>query len=114
MSAGADSLVVDIGSNDGTFLKFFQQRGLRVLGIEPAQAVASAARAAGIETLDAFLDQATAEQIRQQHGPAAVVAANNVFAHMDDLQGAAPLVEALAIEIDALSGRLGDDARAAA
>ena len=94
-SPPADSLVVDIGSNDGTFLKFFQQRGLRVLGIEPAEEVAGLARAAGVETLPAFLDQATAEQIRTEYGPAVVVSANNVFAHMDDLQAAARCVRTM-------------------
>lgn len=90
-----DSLVIDVGSNDGTFLKFFRDRGCRVLGIEPAEGVAQMARDAGIETLQEFLSVSLAERLRASRGPATVVTANNVFAHMDDLAGAATAVRKL-------------------
>jgi SAM-dependent methyltransferase len=80
-------LVVDIGSNDGTLLTPFKAAGYRVLGVDPATAIASAATAAGIETIPAFFTEALANDIRTDHGSAAVVAANNVFAHIDDLSG---------------------------
>jgi hypothetical protein len=79
------ALVVDIGSNDGILLRFFQQKGLRVLGIEPAQHIARDANAAGIETLPEFFTPALAEQVRAKYGPAAIITANNVFANIDDL-----------------------------
>ena len=79
------ALVVDIGSNDGTLLGFFQQAGMAVQGIDPARDIAKAASEVGIETLNAFFDAALAVQIREKKGAAAVVTANNVFAHIDDL-----------------------------
>ena len=81
----ARSLVVDIGSNDGTLLGFFGAAGHRVLGIDPARDIARIATEAGIETLCGFFTRDLADTIRAGYGPAAVVTANNVFAHVDDL-----------------------------
>jgi SAM-dependent methyltransferase len=81
------SLVLDIGSNDGTLLKCFKQAGMAVLGIDPARAIARAASGQGIETLTDFFSLPLAEKIREERGPAAVITANNVFAHADDLIG---------------------------
>jgi SAM-dependent methyltransferase len=78
-------LVVDIGSNDGTLLAQFKDLGLEVLGIDPAKDISAAATASGIETLNKFFDSSLAEDIRQSHGTAQCVTANNVFAHIDDL-----------------------------
>lgn len=83
----ATSLVVEIGSNDGILLRPFRSRGMRVLGVDPAEAIAAAATAAGLETWPRFFDHKVAREIRHQHGPARVIAANNVFAHADDLHG---------------------------
>ncbi len=80
-------LVVDIGSNDGTLLQFFKDAGMRVLGIDPAQEVAEDARQRGIDTLTGFFDAECAQKILEREGPAALITANNVFAHVDDLQG---------------------------
>jgi len=85
-AAPADSLVVDIGSNDGTLLRAFKSRGMRVLGVDPAREVARKATEAGLETVNAFFDSALADDLRRDHGPAAIVTANNVFANVDDLQ----------------------------
>lgn len=76
--------VVDIGSNDGTLLSFFKQRGFQILGVEPAQEIANDANARGLTTLVDFFDPAVAAKIVSEHGPASVVTANNVFAHLDD------------------------------
>ena len=81
------SLVVDIGSNDGTLLAAFKSRGLKVLGVDPARDIAARANEAGIETIAGFFTPELAAKILQSHGPAAVVTANNVFAHADDLAG---------------------------
>jgi SAM-dependent methyltransferase len=81
----ANSLVVDIGSNDGSLLKPFQAAGHRVLGIDPATEVARRANEAGIPTIPALMTPELAETIREEHGPASVVCAFNVFAHADDL-----------------------------
>jgi SAM-dependent methyltransferase len=88
----AGSLVVDIGSNDGCFLRFFQERGMRVLGIDPAENVARVANESGIETWPAYFDVPMAERIVRERGRAQVVAANNVFAHTDDMAGMADAV----------------------
>lgn len=79
------SLVLDIGSNDGTLLRFFKDAGHRVLGVEPAEEISEASRAAGIPTLTGFFSEALAERVLREHGRAAVVTANNVAAHIDDL-----------------------------
>ena len=77
-------LVVDIGSNDGTLLSGFKQRGMRVLGVEPTN-IARIAREQGIDTLQAFFDEDTAQRIVETHGHAKVATATNVFAHVAKL-----------------------------
>ena len=81
------AFVVDVGSNDGTLLRAFRDRGHRVLGIDPAVEIARRASADGIETLPEFLSSELAERIRRERGAADLVVANNVFAHVDDLAG---------------------------
>lgn len=77
-------LVVDIGSNDGILLQNFLEK-YRVLGIEPSANVAEEARKKDIETLDGFFTVAMAKEIVAKYGKAKVVSANNVFAHIDDI-----------------------------
>ena len=81
----SDSLAVDIGSNDGILLKPFQTLGVRVLGVEPAAKIAEQARKAGIPTVSEFFSSKTALKIVNKYGKASVISANNVFAHIDDL-----------------------------
>ena len=85
----AGGLVLDIGSNDGTLLGFFQKADMKVLGIDPARTIAAEATSRGIETWSDFFEPRLAARIRTERGPAAVIAANNVFAHIDDLGGVA-------------------------
>ena len=80
-----EGVVVDIGSNDGTLLRVFQQAGRQVQGIDPAIEIAQAASQAGIPTLNGFFSTEMAKRIRAKHGPAAIVTANNVMAHIDNL-----------------------------
>jgi len=82
-----DSMVIEIGSNDGILLRPFQGAGMRVLGIDPAVDIARKAGEDGIETWPCFFTEELARRVRAERGPAAVVAANNVFAHADDLHG---------------------------
>jgi hypothetical protein len=79
---GAHSRVIEAASNDGYLLKNFVARGIPCLGIEPAANVAAAARAAGVPTETVFLGKETARGIVAQGGPANLVAANNVLAHV--------------------------------
>lgn len=79
------SLVVDIGSNDGTLLRFFKNAGYEVHGVDPAKEIAEKATASGINTTPAIFVQEVADQIRNAHGPASVVTAFNVYAHADNL-----------------------------
>lgn len=83
-----DSLVVEIASNDGYLLQYYQRRGIAVLGVEPALNVAQVARAErGIPTLSEFFDEVLAERLRLAGNQASVVHANNVLAHVADLNG---------------------------
>lgn len=81
------SFVVEVASNDGYLLRNVVRRGLRCLGIEPSVNVGKTARDAGIPTLTAFLDAGTGSAVRDEHGPADLVVANNVYAHVPDIRG---------------------------
>jgi SAM-dependent methyltransferase len=83
----AGGLVLDIGSNDGTLLSFFQKAGMRVLGIDPAQEISADATSRGIPTICGFFGADKGAEIAASHGKAEVITANNVFAHIDDLSG---------------------------
>jgi SAM-dependent methyltransferase len=86
LKLGADDLVVEVASNDGSLLKCFQPYGVRTLGVEPATNIAEIARAAGVETVNEFFNLVTAERVRRIYGRAKVVIGNNVLAHVDDTQ----------------------------
>jgi 2-polyprenyl-3-methyl-5-hydroxy-6-metoxy-1,4-benzoquinol methylase len=74
-------LAVDIGSNDGTLLKGFKSRSVRVLGVE-ATNIAQIAVADGIDTIQSFFSEALAGRIVASHGQAAAITATNMFAHV--------------------------------
>lgn len=77
--------VVEMGSNDGTLLKQFKKLGARVLGIDPAKDIALRATKEGLLTLPHFFNSKLAKQVAEKYGKAKVVTANNVFAHIHDL-----------------------------
>jgi 2-polyprenyl-3-methyl-5-hydroxy-6-metoxy-1,4-benzoquinol methylase len=81
----ADSLVIEVGSNDGTTLRHFHAAGIKVLGIEAAPIAAAAAALAGIPTEIGLFNTDTAMQIAVRHGCADLVIANNVLPHAPDL-----------------------------
>lgn len=85
LGLGPDDLVVDIGSNVGVLLEMFRNQGPRVLGVDPAANIAEIANHRGIETMAAFFGSAVAGRILADKGPAAVITATNVFAHIHDL-----------------------------
>lgn len=81
------SFLVEVASNDGYLLRHVVAAGIPCLGIEPSENVGAAARAAGVPTTTGFLDEDSARQVRAEHGPAQLVVANNVYAHIPDLRG---------------------------
>jgi SAM-dependent methyltransferase len=80
-----ETLVADIGSNDGTCLRFFKEGGMTVAGVDPATEIARRASAAGIPTVGDFFSLGLARTLREQHGPAALITSHNACAHIDDL-----------------------------
>jgi len=82
-----NSLVTEVASNDGYLLQHFVAQGIPVLGVEPAANIAEAARARGVRTESVFLGEETGRMISQRYGPADLVAANNVLAHVPDIRG---------------------------
>ncbi|WP_372671317.1 class I SAM-dependent methyltransferase [Amycolatopsis kentuckyensis] len=87
LGLGEKSFVVEVASNDGYLLKHVVGHGIRCLGVEPSVNVGQAARDAGVPTLTAFLSEETGLRVREEHGPADLVAANNVYAHIPDVLG---------------------------
>lgn len=84
-SLGDDSFVVEVASNDGYLLKNFVEQGIPVLGIDPAQNIAKVARQKGVPTLAEFFTEALAERLAQSGKRADLIAANNVLAHVPDI-----------------------------
>lgn len=78
---GSNDLVIDIGSNDGILLQGFKKLGVKVLGVEPTK-VAKIAIKNGIDTVQKFLDNKVAAEIKEKHGNASLITATNMFAHM--------------------------------
>jgi len=81
----ASSLVVELASNDGYLLKGFVDQHIPVLGVEPTSGPAAAARQVDVPTMQAFFGRSLAEHIVQGQGKADVVIANNVMAHVPEL-----------------------------
>jgi SAM-dependent methyltransferase len=94
---GPNSLVVELASNDGYLLQHFVRAGIPVLGVEPAANVARAAAARGVRTLTEFFDAGLARRLRDAGEAADVIVANNVLAHVADLDG---FVEGLRILLE--------------
>jgi 2-polyprenyl-3-methyl-5-hydroxy-6-metoxy-1,4-benzoquinol methylase len=86
LSLRPDSLVVEVASNDGYLLQHFARMGVGVLGVEPAGHAAEVAQTKGIETEVSFFGKETAENLVDRGYLADLMAANNVLAHVPDIQ----------------------------
>ena len=84
LSLGSEHTVVEVGSNDGYLLQYFHERGIRVIGIEPAGNVAQDAIVKGIPTIVRFFGTELAEELRHDSS-ADLLIGNNVLAHMPDV-----------------------------
>ncbi|HPF13010.1 MAG: class I SAM-dependent methyltransferase [Planctomycetes bacterium] len=82
---GKSSFCVEVASNDGYLLQNFVQREIPCLGVEPSWTVAQAAREKGVPTMESFFGRATAKAIRKEHSRANLITANNVVAHVPDI-----------------------------
>ncbi len=80
-----DSLVIDIGGNDGTFLSYFSKKMARGLNIDPAKNLKPIAAKKGVENYVAFFGRDSAKKVLKKYGPADVITGTNVFAHIDNL-----------------------------
>jgi SAM-dependent methyltransferase len=86
LGLGEGHTVVELGSNDGYLLQYFQGRGIRVLGVEPAENVAQEAIVKGIPTIVRFFDERVAAELAEESS-ADLLIGNNVLAHMPDVGG---------------------------
>ena len=82
---GTDARVVEIAANDGYLLQFVKERGIACLGVEPTASTAAAAREKGIEIREEFFGLALAESLAAEGWSADLMAANNVLAHVPDI-----------------------------
>lgn len=81
----AQSCVVEVAANDGYLLQYMQADGIPCYGIEPTASTANAARGRGIEIVENFFDVALAQQLAAQGRQADLTIANNVLAHVPDI-----------------------------
>jgi SAM-dependent methyltransferase len=89
--------VIDVGSNDGTLLRGFKERGFKVLGIDPATEIAKKATENGIKTIADLMTSKNAKKIVEKYDKADLVTAFNVFAHADEMRD---LLKGIAITLD--------------
>lgn len=92
---GGDALVVDVGSNDGALLEGFAKHGVQTLGVDPARNLAARAAQKGVRTETAYFGLETAQRLRAEHGPAALITSTNSFPHIPDLRDFLAGVDAL-------------------
>ena len=84
---GPDSLVIELASNDGYLLRNYVEKGIPVLGIDPADGPAAAARKVGVKTMCGFFTEQLASDLAEARGKADIIHANNVLAHVADTNG---------------------------
>ena len=84
-SLEAGDLVADIGSNDGTCLSFFKEKGMNVVGVDPATEIAEKATESGINTVADFFGYELSVELRKEYGAAKYITSHNACAHIDNL-----------------------------
>ena len=84
-----ESFILDIGSNDGVFLHPLKEKGIKILGVDPAENLVNLANSKGLESIHGYFDEKIANKIIKSKGKADIVTAFNVFAHADDLRSLA-------------------------
>jgi len=89
------SLIVDLGSNDGSMLASFKKQDMNVIGVEPATLIADYANQSGITTINGFFSDEVVSGIVQDYGKAEVITANYMFANVDDIISFTNSVESL-------------------
>lgn len=86
LSKVTSPVAVDIGSNDGLLVSCYMNEGMRAVGVDPAENLARQANIEGRPTLNRYFDAVCVKEIIQKYGRAHAISANNVFAHIDDIQ----------------------------
>lgn len=81
-----NTLVIDIGSNDGSLLLPFKSNGYKVLGVDPAKEIAKKATSEGIETIPEIFTLHLAKQVKEERSSASIITAFNAYAHADNLR----------------------------
>lgn len=85
LGLSSSSMVIEIASNDGYLLKNFVNSNIPCLGIEPTASTAAAARAVGVPVLEEFFGQTLGERLTAEGKAADLIAGNNVYAHVPDI-----------------------------
>ena len=85
LNLNSNSFVVEVASNDGYLLQYFNHKKIKNLGIEPTKSTAAAAISRGVQTLPEFFDLRIAKKIKSEFGEADLVICNNVLAHVPNL-----------------------------
>lgn len=81
-----NSLVIDVGSNDGTCLSFFKKKNYKILGVDPAHIPAQIAIKSGIKTIESFFNRKVVNHIKENYGKADLITSHNVLAHVESLE----------------------------
>jgi SAM-dependent methyltransferase len=86
LNLNSSSLVLEIASNDGYLLQFFNELGMQTLGVEPTKSTANIAKNKGIDTLIKFFNSQLIDEIEVKYGKVDLVIGNNVYAHVPDIR----------------------------
>ena len=98
-----DDLILDIGSNDGSFLVNFKEKGFEVLGVEPAEMSSKAARNRGVDTLQSYFDSNVVAQILDEHKHPKLISINYTLANVPNVHLFLDLISKLMDENSILS-----------